>query len=74
MSRVTTILPFTPFSLVEKMAICTEALHSLAGESVRMLSPSATESLIRVALSDYVPAEGARSLYRAVSNQLVDII
>jgi hypothetical protein len=53
------------------MAVAMEALYSLAGESVREMSPQAVESTINRALSDYISAEGARSLYRAVSTRLV---
>lgn len=74
LSRVTTVLPFVPFSQDEKMAITAEALYSLAGEEVRSLSPHDVESMVARALPNYLPAEGARSLYRAVSNQLVDCI
>jgi ATP-dependent Clp protease ATP-binding subunit ClpA len=71
LSRVTTVLPFVPFSQDEKMAIAAEALYSLAGEQVRIMPPEDVESLVERALFSYLPAEGARSLYRAVSNQLV---
>lgn len=54
------------------MAITAEALHSLAGEQVRSMSPPEVEALVARALPSYLPAEGARSLYRAVSSQLVD--
>ncbi|KAJ7772946.1 hypothetical protein DFH07DRAFT_937488 [Mycena maculata] len=73
LSRVTTVLPFVPFTAAERTAICGEALHALAGEVVSQLTPDAVDKLIRDALLNYVPAEGARSLYRAVSNQLVDL-
>jgi hypothetical protein len=56
------------------MAIAAEALYSLAGERVGTMSPQDIESLIIGALPSYLPVEGARSLYRAVSNQLVDLI
>jgi ATP-dependent Clp protease ATP-binding subunit ClpA len=74
MSRITAILPFTPFSLEEKMAICAEAIHSLGGESARTMPSETMEAAILVAVSNYIPAEGARSLYRAVSNQLIDML
>ena len=74
LSRVTTVVPFVPFSRDEKMAIAAEALYSLAGEGVRSLSPQDVESMVARALPSYLPAEGARSLYRAVSSQLVDCI
>jgi ATP-dependent Clp protease ATP-binding subunit ClpA len=74
LSRVTTVLPFVPFTLEEQKAIIAEALYSLAGELVRTLSPQTVESLVSGALAEYSPTEGARSLYRAVSSQLVDTI
>jgi len=74
LSRVTTVLPFIPFTLEEKRAICSEALYSLGGEDIRSLSSRTIESVIQNALTSYCPAEGARSLYRAISNQLIDII
>ncbi|KAF8891328.1 P-loop containing nucleoside triphosphate hydrolase protein [Infundibulicybe gibba] len=74
LSRVTTVLPFVPFTEDEKKAICSEALYTVAGEAMRSISPTAVESMIRAAMASYCPEEGARSLYRAVSNQLVDTI
>lgn len=74
LSRVTTVLPFVPFSTDEKMAIATEALFSLAGEDGKTLPPATVEMIVRNSLSAYLPAEGARSLYRAVSTQLLDTI
>ncbi|KIM86341.1 hypothetical protein PILCRDRAFT_816275 [Piloderma croceum F 1598] len=72
LSRVTTVLPFVPFSQDEKMAITAEALYSLGGDQVETMSPQDIESLISRALKSYLPVEGARSLYRAVSNQLIE--
>ncbi|PFH51698.1 hypothetical protein AMATHDRAFT_141986 [Amanita thiersii Skay4041] len=72
LSRVTTVLPFIPFTSEEKKVICSEALYTLAGEAVRDLSTQAVEKMIHGALASYIPDEGARSLYRAISNQLVE--
>ena len=74
MSRVTTVLPFVPFTHDEKMAIATEALFSLAGEDARALPSITVEKLVQNSVEDYIPAEGARSLYRSVSIQLLDTI
>jgi len=74
LSRVTTVLPFVSFSDEEKMAIAAEALHSLTGEEGRSLPAATVEKLVKDSLRGYVPAEGARSLYRAVSNLLLDTI
>lgn len=74
LSRITTVLPFVPFSLEEKKAICSEALYTLGGELARSLSLEEVETMINAALANYSAPEGARSLSRAISNQLVDLI
>ena len=68
------MLPFVPFTLEEKRAICSEALHTLGGELVRTLAPETIQTVIEGALAGYCEDEGARSLHRAISNKLVDII
>ncbi|KAF9227571.1 P-loop containing nucleoside triphosphate hydrolase protein [Gyrodon lividus] len=73
-SRVTTILPFVPFTLDERKAIAAEAVYALAGEAARAKSPQDVESLVMKALPNYYPGEGVRSLHRAISNLLVDAI
>ncbi|KAF8136672.1 P-loop containing nucleoside triphosphate hydrolase protein [Boletus edulis] len=73
-SRVTTVLPFVPFTLDEKKAIAAETVYSLAGTASKTLSPQDVESLVIKALPSYHPSEGARSLHRAISNILVDAI
>lgn len=72
LSRVTTVLPFVPFTLEEKKAIAAESVYALGGDGARQLSPQEVEALVMRALPHYVPGEGARSLHRAISNQLVD--
>ncbi|KDR73661.1 hypothetical protein GALMADRAFT_228107 [Galerina marginata CBS 339.88] len=74
LSRITTVLPFVPFSTEEKKAICSEALYTLGGDLARTWSSDSTEALIETALTSYCASEGARSLSRAISNQLVDMI
>ncbi|KAF9053010.1 hypothetical protein BJ165DRAFT_1444835 [Panaeolus papilionaceus] len=66
-SRITTVLPF-------KRAVAYEALFELSGDLIRTLAPSTVESIINRALVDYRMEEGARSLSRAISNQLIDIL
>jgi hypothetical protein len=56
------------------MAIAAEALCFLAGERVTTMSLQDMNSLAVRALPSYLPLEGGRSLYRAVSSQLVDFI
>ncbi|KAJ7080411.1 P-loop containing nucleoside triphosphate hydrolase protein [Mycena belliarum] len=73
LSRVTTVLPFVPFTRDERTAICAEAFHTLGAQMVSHLTTDAFDALISSVLESYVPSEGARSLYRAVSNQLVDL-
>jgi ATP-dependent Clp protease ATP-binding subunit ClpA len=74
LSRVTTVLPFVPFTTEEKMAIAAEAVYSLAGNATKNLSPQDVEAIVMKVVPSYFPSEGARSLHRAVSNQLVDLI
>lgn len=74
LSRVTTVLPFVPFTTDEKMAIAAEALFSLSEDAARSLPAATVEKLVKDSLQSYVPAEGARSLYRAVSTQLLDTL
>ncbi|KAF8624122.1 hypothetical protein AX15_006031 [Amanita polypyramis BW_CC] len=74
LSRVTTVLPFVPFTREERKVICSEALYTLAGDAVRDLSPQAVEKMIDGALASYCSEEGARSLHRAISSELVNNI
>lgn len=74
LSRVTTVLPFVPFTVDEKLAIATEALYAQGGEAAREMPPATIEMIVRKSLDEYLPAEGARSLYRAVSSQLLDAL
>ncbi|KAI0705922.1 P-loop containing nucleoside triphosphate hydrolase protein [Cytidiella melzeri] len=74
LSRVTTVLPFVPFTADEKLAIATEALFTVAEDAATRLPAATVEKLVRDSLQAYVPAEGARSLYRAVSTQLLETL
>jgi hypothetical protein len=69
---VTTVLPFVPFTEEERMAIASEAFHSLASEAMRDKEVGEVEKMVREALKGYQPAEGARSVYRAVSRLLIN--
>ena len=71
LSRVTSVLPFIPFTTNEKMAIAMEALYSLPGGMGKNISGQDAVALTRKALKIYHPAEGARSLYRAIASQMV---
>jgi hypothetical protein len=60
--------------LEEKRVICYEALYSIAGEVVRTIPVDIVHSIVDGALGNYTSTEGARSLYRTVSHELVDNI
>ncbi|KAI0306690.1 P-loop containing nucleoside triphosphate hydrolase protein [Multifurca ochricompacta] len=72
-SRVTTVLPFVPFTEAELMAIATEAFYSLGGERAYFVSLDIVEHVSRKAIECYIPEEGARSLHRAISSLLMDM-
>lgn len=74
LSRVTVVLPFVAFTAEEKLAIAAEALYALAEEGAATMPPATREKIVRTSLNSYIPSEGARSLYRAVSSQLLDTI
>nr|VWP02094.1 F-box and WD domain protein [Ganoderma boninense] len=74
LSRVTAVLPFVAFTADEKLALAAEALHGLVGESVTDMPPATRDLIVRTSLNSYIPSEGARSLYRAVSTLLLDTI
>ncbi|TEB39625.1 hypothetical protein FA13DRAFT_1750971 [Coprinellus micaceus] len=74
LSRITSVLPFVPFTPEEKRALCAEAVYQLGGEDALALSRDTVDELIESSLGQYIPEEGARSLHRAVSNQLLDVI
>ena len=74
LSRVTAVLPFVAFTADEKMALAAEALHALAGDAVTDMPPATRDQIVRASLNSYIPSEGARSLYRAVSTLLLDTI
>ncbi|KIY50722.1 P-loop containing nucleoside triphosphate hydrolase protein [Fistulina hepatica ATCC 64428] len=81
-SRVSAILPFVPFTRQEKQAIAAESLLTLVADHAgdpdvdtdRLLKKATMDKIIDAALADYEPAEGARSLYRNVTNLLVDML
>ncbi|KAF7295639.1 C3H1-type domain-containing protein [Mycena indigotica] len=50
LSRVTTVLPFVPFTIAEQSAICAEAFYSLGGEMVSQMPAAELDGLIRGAL------------------------
>ena len=73
--RCTAVLPFVPFTEEEKIVIATEALlmHQADAELAQGLSAATLENAARKSLARYIPAEGARSLHRAVSAMLLDL-
>lgn len=74
LSRVTSVLPFIPFSQEEKMAIATEAMYSVGGDVVAKMEVEKLEKLAKKVVKGwFVEEEGARSLYRGVSEVLLDL-
>lgn len=71
---MTTVLPFVPFTDEEKLAIASQALFLQGGEHARSMSPETIDKFVADAVTAYIPSEGGRSLYRAVSNLLLDVI
>ena len=71
---MTTVLPFVPFTNEEKLAVATQALFLQSGEHARPMSPEIIDKLVVDAVAAYIPSEGGRSLYRAVSDLLLDAI
>jgi hypothetical protein len=74
MTRVTATLPFVPFTEKEKLAIAAEAFYNLGGQDALEISHDMAQSLMNKCLESYLPSEGARSLYRAMSNLLMDTL
>ena len=68
------MLPFVPFTDEEKLAVGSQALFLQGGEHTRLMSPETIDRLVVDAVAAYVPSEGGRSLYRAVSSLLLDAI
>lgn len=54
------------------MALAAEAMHALTVESEIPMTAAQVERIGRKAFTGYLPNEGARSLYRSVSMQLLD--
>ncbi|KDQ15714.1 hypothetical protein BOTBODRAFT_108216 [Botryobasidium botryosum FD-172 SS1] len=79
-SRVTAVLPFLPFQPQEQLALASESLSAVQQEmSASAFSPptarmsaAETETLLRQAVEDYIPREGARSIQRAVQARYED--
>ncbi|KAF7314072.1 C3H1-type domain-containing protein [Mycena chlorophos] len=75
LSRVTTVLPFVPFTRAERVAICAEAFQTLGSDALVGVGVDLDGLIGEVLDGDalYVEEEGARSLYRAVANRLLDL-
>ncbi|EIN07081.1 P-loop containing nucleoside triphosphate hydrolase protein [Punctularia strigosozonata HHB-11173 SS5] len=75
LSRVTTVLPFVPFTEEERMAIAGEAALHVGGDMARSLPPETMRHIVKQAAgAGYIPSEGARSLYRDVAVRLMDAL
>lgn len=71
---MTTVLPFVPFTIEELLAVASQALFLQGAEHARSMSPETIDKLVTNAVAAYIPSEGGRSLYRAVSSLLLDAI
>jgi ATP-dependent Clp protease ATP-binding subunit ClpA len=72
-ARVSTIIPFLPFSWEERLAISSKCLTALQ-RNVALSDPSALvnvpqngwKGIMESAAGDYMEAEGARSIHRGI--------
>ncbi|KAG6880230.1 hypothetical protein C0992_002996 [Termitomyces sp. T32_za158] len=59
LSRVTSVLPFVPFTLEEREAICYEALLTIAGDIIQTFSTDVLDAMVKGALANYTVTEAA---------------
>lgn len=69
-ARVSTVIPFYPFSLEEQRAVSSKCLSALQC-NIALSNPEAVsnvkwDGVIDKAVHDYVAAEGARSIKRSI--------
>ena len=65
------MLPFLPFTIEEQRALASEMLDKLASSDASLpdmpkLTSHENNELVDLAIQDYLPPEGARSIRRAV--------
>ncbi|KAG8736005.1 hypothetical protein FRC10_009888 [Ceratobasidium sp. 414] len=74
-SRVSTVLPFLPFTEEEVLALASESLSAMreAQKSDQDLEDVDWDGLLQQAVGEYIPGEGARSVHRAVQRAFDEI-
>ncbi|KZT34719.1 P-loop containing nucleoside triphosphate hydrolase protein [Sistotremastrum suecicum HHB10207 ss-3] len=73
LSRVTAVLPFTPFSQEELEALAYDAVVATVTQRQTPLTEEDMTKVVGEAVRNYLPKEGARSLFRAVAEQMLDL-
>ena len=68
------MLPFIPFTYTEKRAIAAEIIMDQCAEMEASLDAETIRSVVDRVIVDYLPSEGARSIQRAVSTYLLDVL
>ena len=68
------MLPFIPFTYTEKRAIAAEIIMDQGAEMEASLDAETVRSVVDRVIVDYLPSEGARSIQRAVSTYLLDML
>ncbi|QRV80448.1 AAA domain protein [Ceratobasidium sp. AG-Ba] len=74
-SRVSSVLPFLPFTEDEVLALASESLSAMreAQNADQDLEDVDWDSLLQQAVGEYIPGEGARSVHRAVQRAFDEI-
>ncbi|KAG8731753.1 hypothetical protein FRC11_002544, partial [Ceratobasidium sp. 423] len=74
-SRVSSVLPFLPFTEDEVYALASESLSAMRSEQKGDQSYEDVdwEELLQQAVGEYIPGEGARSVHRAVQRAFDEI-
>ncbi|KAG8688880.1 hypothetical protein FRC08_011215 [Ceratobasidium sp. 394] len=74
-SRVSSVLPFLPFTEEEVLALASESLSAMreAQKSDQDLEDVDWDDLLQQAVGEYIPGEGARSVHRAVQRAFDEI-
>ena len=71
---MTTVLPFVPFTYSERRAIAAEIVLTQCAEMDVSIDTDSVRGVVDRVISDYLPSEGARSIQRAVSTYLLDVL
>jgi ATP-dependent Clp protease ATP-binding subunit ClpA len=74
-SRVSSVLPFLPFTEDEVYALASESLSAMRAEQKGDQSYESVDwdELLQQAVGEYIPGEGARSVHRAVQRAFDEI-